>query len=339
MSQIFFSSNTPRADQPDRPGEGAFTTSAPGASMPAPSASSSSASDTGGPDYSALGIPALAAPLPYRGTLSLEQLVQAVGGETRRLIVQQALEGITLKGDEIKALNDKKAEEIQKQLAQLEKKEKLNPFIKALKWVGMALGVIGTGVVIAAGAITGNPLLIAGGVIGAAMLINSIASEVSDGKYSIGAGAGAIAKKCGASEKTAHWIGFGIELGIALAGAGLTIGGAFASATSQTASQAMKVMSIMAGSTSVFGGATAAGQGAVQIIAAGYDYKIAQAKAEMQDLQAILERVQTAMQTESDLLESVVQRTEELLGTVREIVRDTLAAQTTILTSTTPNMA
>lgn len=303
-------------------------------------------SDTTEASGVSLDIPVL--PLPQLGALSLEQLVEAVGGEGRRLAVQHGLEAITAKGAEIQELNDKKMEEIQKQLEQLQKKEKLNPWIKAFKVIGMVLGAVAAVAGVALGAATGNPLLIAGGCIGLVMLANSISSEVSGGKYSIGAGVGAIAKSLGASEEAAKWIGFAVEMAITLAGVALSIGGVVkvtkvaadvAEATGETLSTLMKWSLVTTTASSILGGANTAAQGGVQIASSVYDYKIAQAKAEMQDLQAILERVQTAMQTEEDFVESVMQRVEELLGTVKSIVQDNITAQTAILAGSAPSMA
>jgi hypothetical protein len=80
-------------------------------------------------------------------------------------------------------------------------------------------------------------------------------------------------------------------------------------------------------------------QGSVQIASAVYDYQIAQAKAELKDLQAIMEKIQAAMQNEEDFLEAVMEKVEDLLGKVKDIVQDNITAQTTILTSGTPSMA
>jgi hypothetical protein len=45
------------------------------------------------------------------------------------------------------------------------------------------------------------------------------------------------------------------------------------------------------------------------------------------------------MQTETDFVEAVMERTQELLVKVREIVKDNATAQTAILTGGTPAMA
>ena len=331
MSQITFNPNI-KLEQLDQTQDGAGNTG--GAHVtgtPPPSGTG------GGLDYARLGIPAL--DVPSLAGLSLEQIVEAIGVEGRQQAVKQGLDAIKAKGEEIKELNQKKMEEVQKQLENLKKQQKLSPFLKAFKWIGMVLGAIASVATVVAGAVTGNPLLIAGGLIGLTMCVNSMVSEATHGKVSIGAGVAAIAKACGASEEVAKWIGFGFEMAITLVGVIATMGGGFASATAQTATTATKALSIVSTTTTILSGANSVAQGSVQIASAVYDFKIAQAKAELKDLQAILERIQTAMESEEDFLEAVMKRMEELLGAVKDIVADNITAQTAILTSGTPSMA
>jgi hypothetical protein len=331
---------------------------------------------SGGVNYAALGIPALAT--PSLAGLSLEQLVEAIGGAGRRLALQQGLDAVKAKGEEIKELNAKKIEEIQKQLEALKEKEKLSPFLKAFKWIGLALGAIGTALAVGAAVMTGNPALIAGALIGAAMLVNSIVSTASDGKYSLAAGVGALAKEFGASDSAAQWIGFAVEMALVVVGAALSIGGAWkvahnvadasakvatgaveagtqaastavqagtqaatgaAEVTTQVFTSTQKWISIISAATSILSGANSVAQGSVAITSATYDYDIARAKAEMKDLQAILLKIQTAMEIENDFVEAVMERTQSLLGDVKEIVQDNINAQTAVLTGGTPAMA
>jgi hypothetical protein len=331
MSQVTFNSNV-KLDQldPFEEGKGGPGGASKNDTPPPPGTG-------GGVDYAKLGIPALA--VPSLAVLSLEQLVKAIGVEGRQVVVKQGLDAIRAKGEEIRELNEKKMEEVQKQLENLKKQQKLSPFLKAFKWIGMVLGAIASVGAIVAGALTANPLLIAGGIIGLTMCVNSMISEGTGGKVSISAGVAAIAKKCGASEETAKWIGFAFEMAITIVGIGLTMGGGFASSTSQVASTVIKALIVVTLATTIASGANSVAQGSVQIASAVYDYKIAQAKAELKDLQAILEKIQAAMQSEEDFLEAVMERMENLLGAAKDIIQDNITAQTTILTSGTPNMA
>jgi hypothetical protein len=228
----------------------------------------------------------------------------------------------------------------------------------------MALGAIASIATLVAGALTANPLLIAGGIIGTVMLVNSIVSEATDGKASLGAAIAELAKKCGASENAAKWIGFAVEMAIVVTGAIFSIAGAIkgvtaaaakaaeaaelaselaiegtAAAAKTTTLTAAKAIAITTTATTILSGLNSVGQGIVQTIAATYDYKIDMAKAELQDLQAILEKVLAAMKSDEDIVEAIMEKTQDLFGKVKEIVQDNIAAQTAILTGSSPGMA
>ena len=305
-------------------------------------------SQTGGlPDVVLKDIPILAD--PKLGGLSLEQLVQALGIEGRQTAVKMGLEGIEAKKVEIKELNDKKMEEIQKQLETLKKKEKMSPFLKAFKWVGLVLGAIAsiaTVVVGAAliatgvGAVAGG-LLVAGGLIGCAMAVNSIVSEATDGKVSISAGVAALAKKMGASDEVAQWIGFGVELGISLVGAGLSLAGgigAMAGVANVAATTVSKIAVTATTVANIASGAVKIAEGGMSIASSVYDSDIAKAKAELKDLEALVLRIQQAQDMEKDFLESVMERTQQLFDSVMDIVEGNIEAQTAVLTGS-PSMA
>jgi hypothetical protein len=273
------------------------------------------------------------------GGVALEQLVEALGMKDRQNAVRDGLDAIEAKGKEIKALNAEKLAKIQEQLENMKSKGILDGFLKAFKWIGMVLGAIASVAAIAAGAVTGNPLLIAGGIVALTMSVNAMVSEGTDGKVSIGAGVAALAEKCGASEDVARWIGFGMETAITLVGAGISIGGGVAQLGSAVATAAAKTVNMVSLGLNIAQGVTTVGQGAAQITGAVYDYRIAQAKADMKDLEAILARIQQAMENEESFLESVMERVQDLFGKVTDIVKGNAEAQTAVLTGQAPSMA
>ncbi|MCL1889957.1 MAG: hypothetical protein FWF99_05585 [Desulfovibrionaceae bacterium] len=307
-------------------------------------------SQSGGiPDSVSKDIPILADP-KFSG-LSLEQLVQALGMEGRQTAVKAGLESIEAKKVEIKELNDKKAEEIQNQLEALKNKQKLEPFLKAFKYVGIALGAIASVASIAVGAAliaTGagsfaGAMLIAGGTIGLAMTANSIVSEATGGKVSIAAGVAELCKAMGISEEAAGWIGMGVEIGISLVGAGLCVVGGLASSGAAIAQVSATTVSKVATATTTIANVASGGvqiaSGGTRIANSVYDYQIAQAKAELKDLEAIVLQIMQAQETEKDFLESVMERTQSLLADVMDIIKEASDASTAMLTIGTPNMA
>ncbi len=294
-----------------------------------------------------LSIPLL--PAPKLGGLSLEVLVQAVGAEERQTATKSGLESIKVKAQEREDVNAKKMEEIQKNLENMRSKSILSGFLKAFKIIGMILGAIASVATIALGAATGNPLMIAAGVVLAAMTVNSILSEASDGKVSISAGVAAIAKACGASEEVAQWIGFAVEISFTLVGCALSLGAGFSSAAAkavETASKAgemaakvTQIVDMTNKITTIANSVNAVGSGVAQGVDAYFTYKITNSQADQKELAAILERIQQAIANEQDFMEAIMARTNDLMGKVGEIVNSNAEAQTAVLTGSTPSMA
>lgn len=288
-------------------------------------------------------------PAPKVGGLSLEVLVQAVGMEERATTTKAGLESVKARAQERDEINAKKMEEIQKNLENMRSKSILSGFLKAFKIIGMVLGAVASVATIALGAVTGNPLLIAAGVILGAMTINSILSEATGGKVSIAAGVGAIAKACGASDEVARWIGFGVEIGITLVGCALSLGAGFSAAgakavetaakAGEVAQKVVQIVAITNKAATIASGANTIGLGVTQGVGAYYDYRTAMSRAEQKELAAILERIQEAIAMEQDFMEAIMRRCNELMGDVGEIVQENLAAQTAVLSGSSPSMA
>jgi hypothetical protein len=266
--------------------------------------------------------------------LSLEQLIEALGAKTREANKEGGLESLKAKAAEREDANKKTIEETQKQLEKMRKAAKLSPFLKALKWIGKVLGAIASAVTIAVGVVTGNPLMVAAGILLAAMTVNSIVSDATHGKVSIAAGIAKLAEKCGASEDVAKWIGFGFETALTLTGAVMSFGAGFASSAANVAGMAAKVTSILAKvqqATTLLSGLNTITQSSLNIVQATYEYDIAKTKISQKELEAILERIRTAIDTETDFLEAIMKRGEELLGQVKDIVDGNNQAQAAIL--------
>ena len=132
-----------------------------------------------------LKLPVLSMPT---GSLSLDTLMSAIGDEVRRQSCKSGVESLETKAAQQKEINEKELQEIADRLEEMRKKAALSGFMKIFQVIGMIVGAIASVASIAAGAITGNPLLIAAGVIGIGMTIDSVMSVASDGKYSIAAG-------------------------------------------------------------------------------------------------------------------------------------------------------
>jgi hypothetical protein len=286
-------------------------------------------------------LPILAAPLKAGG-LALEQLVAALGLETRQVNIKTGMETLKANAAEREEKNKEQIEKIQKQLENLKKQEKLGPFMKALKWIGMALSAIASVATIAIGAMTCNPLLVAAGTIMAVMTVNSIVSAATDGEHGIGPWIAKGLEKAGVDKETAQWIGFGAEMLITLVGVGLSFGAGLTSAASKAADAAGSVAKILAkasSATTFLSGVNTMIDAGVSIANSVYEYKIADARADQKLLQAVLERIAAAMESETKFIESIMKRSEKLMGDVKEIIEGNVQTQAAILSGQAPGMA
>ena len=257
---------------------------------------------------------------PTAGGLSLETLAQMISNETRTQATKDGVASIEAKGKERAEINEKKLEEIMDRLDSMKSKGILDIFKKIFSVIGVIIGAIASVATIAAGVMTGNPLLIVGGGVMFAMSINSAMSLATDGEVSISAGITAGLKKLGVPEDIAGYIGMGVELAITLVGVGLTMGGALKA-------------------TNIASGVVQMGSGATDVAGSVYDYKISTSYADTKELEAILERIQQAQDMELDFLKGIMERAEKMVEDVNNIIEGCTESQTAILTNVAPTMA
>lgn len=134
--------------------------------------------------------------------------------------------------NEIKSQNKEQQVKFQEQIKKIEdniaeskKNSILKVFQKVFAVIGAILGAIGGALAIAAGAASGNPLLVAAGVMAIVASIDAAMSSLSDGKVSISAGITKALEAMGVPAETAQWIAFGVQLAMIA----LTIAVGFAS--------------------------------------------------------------------------------------------------------------
>ena len=108
-----------------------------------------------------------------------------------------------------------------KEMKKLEKEDFWDGFCKVFKVIGLAFAAVGSIATTAVGVMSGNPALIAAGVVGAVMTIDGIVSVATDGQYSIAAGFTALGKSMGMSDDFTDAIACGstmIRVGTAIFG-------------------------------------------------------------------------------------------------------------------------
>ena len=277
-------------------------------------------------------LPHLAAPA---GPLSLDTLLTAIGYETRQQTCRDGVNSIELKGEQQAEVNQKELDELKKQLEAMDKKSVADGFLKAFSVIGMVLGAIASVASIAIGVATGNPLLVAAGVVGIAMTVDSAMSMATDGKVCIAGGISAACEACGMDKETAQMVGTAVSLAITLATVALNIGGALnaGKATVETAGKVMQVLAKTSLITNIVNGANTMAKGATSIASGVFSYQAAQSKADVKELEAILERIRMSIEMEQNLVQNEMDRANELLQAVDAIVDACNKTQTTVLTA------
>lgn len=311
------------------------------------------------------------------GGLSLETLLDAVGMEQRRTETKAGISSLEARAQERAEANEEKLKAVQEQLEKSKSQGFLDGLLKAFKIIGMVLGAIGSVAMIAAGAaglVAGGSgaALIAVGVASLYMTIDSAVQMGTDGKVGIGLGSavGAVVKACGGSESAAEWTRFAVDFAVSIALAvvgGLAaagkIGGSAAKAAADAASTAVetgaKTASTVADATAkastaadkiqkaaamtariatIAGGANTIAQSGTTIASAVNEKDISFLQAQQKRLQAILERIAMANDLDIEHIKEMMQRSEQTLQTVSDIVQE--GAQTnTALLSGSPAMA
>ena len=279
-------------------------------------------------------------PVSMRG-IQIDQIMTAIANEARRNGVREAVDAIGTQGDEIKAENDKKLEKIKQEIQKLQKEDFWDGFCKTFKIIGLVFAAVGSVATTVVGALTGNPALVAAGVIGAAMTVDGIVSLATDGKYSIAAGFTALGKSLGMSDEAAKWFGFGMNLAIMLAGIAVSFGASAAMSGSQmaeSAGQALGQMAKIGAFSNIGAGVSNVGSAVGQIGLAVVQYSLANIRAEKIDIDAILETLRNNIKMNEELIQVQMETAEALMNDVIDIVNNCEETANTILVAS-PSVA
>lgn len=289
-----------------------------------------------------LSLPALSAPTG-KG-LSLDTLISAIGNEVRKQACKDGVDSLKVKGERQKEVNDEQLSKLKDQIEEMERKKVLDGFLKAFKIIGVIIGVIASSVSIAAGVATGNPLLIAAGIAGMVASIDSIVSLASDGKYSMMVGFTELGKAMGMDDKAAGIFGMAVQIYFTITTIGMSIGAGLGNAAGSIAKiseeASKKALDAIIISQKIMNFASAGlnmAQGSATIAGAVISYNMEMFKVSAKELDAILERLRQSMEMDRELIESEMQRANDLMSMVKDIVDNVNETQTAILT--VPQMA
>ena len=269
-----------------------------------------------------LDLPALK---PSQSCISLDVMLNALNFESRRTAIKGTVESMEAKSEEQNNINAKQLDEIKKRLEKMRANGILDIFKKIFSVIATVISAIASIATIAAGVMTGNPLLIAGGAILATMTVNNIVTQATGGKHGIAAWVGELAKKCGASDEAAGIIGMVFETAIMIVGVALTMGGAAASsaanAADKVASTFEKLASTVSRVTNLASGVTNLASGAINIGSAVVKNQAEQSKARQKELEALLLLIKESYENDKKMVEAEMKKINELMGMVSDIVK------------------
>lgn len=338
-----------------------------GATMPGAGESTKSWSASGNSSLPDLPQPSVTLSM---GGLSLESLLEAVGFEQRKTETKAGVASMAAHAQERAMANEEKLKSIQEQLEKSRSKGFLDGLLKAFKYIGMALAAVASVAMIAVGAAGmaaggAGTALLAVGIASMALLVSSITEEATGGKagFSPGFIVGKIMEAAGASESAIGWTKMAVDLvtSIALVVASFGTGTAgsaakaaqtattaastVTSASAQGASSAAQSVQTLKHVAGVVSRATAAASGAMTMLQAGTsiasavnERDISYLQAQQKRLQAILEKIAIANEMDMEHLKEMLQRSEQTLQAVSEIVQEGAQTNTAIMTGN-PAMA
>ncbi len=267
--------------------------------------------------------------------LSLESLVTAIGNTESKQACAEGVERMEWRGDKINENNQLKLDEMADNLDTMKKQEKVGKFSEAFQWIGALLGAVAAIGSIVVGALTANPLLIAGGVMGMGMAVDSMVSLATDGEKSMMQGIAKGLEKAGMSEDAAYWTAFAINLLVTAVTVGLSIGGAAKglSAGVDMASKALTVAKQAQCYVQLASSVNTTASAITGMVSAGYDYQLAKSQAEQVDIEAVLEQIRMAQDFEEAMIQAQMERSNDLLSSVNDIVEEANSTAMTIMTS------
>ncbi|MGN0915848.1 MAG: type III secretion system translocon subunit SctE [Succinivibrio sp.] len=261
--------------------------------------------------------------------MSQEAMEAIMNMAEREMALDSGKNAIKARAEKRKTVNEQRVNDLKEQVAKAEKASFWDKLVGVFKAIGAVVGAIVGAVAMVAAVTTGNVAL----GIGAGFLIlsslDSVASSLSDGKVSIAAGIASIDK----DSAVAKWIGFGLSLAIGITGAILTGVGAMQSA--QTLSTITNVATRVGTITSA---ATQVASGAGGIVSAVYKHDAENATADIKKLQAILQRLKAADDSDTDQIKKILEKAEAVADGVKKLI-DNCNETMHNLVSASPSMA
>lgn len=252
--------------------------------------------------------------------LSADAIMSMLGFEERKSAVDSGLSEIETKRQQRQEVNEKRIENLQKQAEKSEKSGLLDKIKEVFSYIGMALSALGALAGIAASIATGNVALGIGSAILLLSTVEQIMSAASDGKLSLANGFAEAARKTGGNEQAAQIAGMVFGVAFGLTGAALSAGAGIHNVVKQSLTALKQAANMVSNVVNLASSINSIATGAVGVAKSVYDSQLTKLKAESADLQAILMRIQTASEMDTNLLKKILEKSQDMVEGVKEIM-------------------
>lgn len=271
--------------------------------------------------------------------LSQDAIMQMLGMDERKTAVDSGIATLQAHSEQRQEVLQERIETLQEQADKMKHQSLLDKIKQAFSYIGMALGAIACVATLVAGCATGNPLMIAGGLMMTVALVDQITTTATGGEQGIAAWFGDLAEMTGGNEMAAQIAGqvvsslFGIVGGVMSGvGAGKVI------ASVADTSKILSVTSKISTAADIANGLTQVGSGAVGIASSVNQYDIINLQADTKVLDGILARIQAAQDLDTENLKKIMEKSQSVVTSVKEMIDDCSASLTTVVTGA-PSMA
>lgn len=262
--------------------------------------------------------------------LGTEALMMLLGFEERKSVVNSGKASIAAHREEREEVNKQRIEKLQEQAEKLEQKGLLDKLKKAFGVIGCILGAIASIATAVVGVVTANPLMVVGAAMVMVVTVDQAVQLGTNGEKGIVQSIVATAEKNGSDVKASMIAAQVMTIAMGVVGAIFSAG-----AGSANVGGAAKALTTV---TNTANGLNTVASGTTQIASSVVDYKLDKLKADGKELEAILMRIQMASDIDTQQLKNIMEKTENMTQSVKEILESCNQSLAGILTSNTAHI-
>lgn len=252
--------------------------------------------------------------------LSAEVLAELLQASDKQNTIKGSLNQIESNAMKRREENNARMEELNNKVKELEKQEKLSPIQKVFSKFSNLLALIGAALTLAIAIACPNPLTIAAATLAIVTTVDNMMDTLSDGKISLTQGITKLCVVAGAPDDIASYIAQGTKLALTIA----TVVTGLCSANSAKAAEAIaEVVKIVENGEKVVNTALGIAGSLIGIAQTVSEFNVANANANLKDIQAILDKLKASDDVEVHKLKEKLENSNSMLEHVEKIYADT----------------